>query len=814
MGFEYGYSVVRDDALVCWEAQFGDFVDGAQTIIDEFISSGEAKWGQRSAVTLLLPHGYEGQGPDHSSGRPERFLQLAAENNMTVAMCSSPANYFHLLRRQGAVAGAPPADRVHAEVAAAAQGGGQPARRLHRRRRSQPVHRATPGVDAGRGAPGAAVRRQGLLRPRRRARARASATTSPSCASSSSTRCRSTSCTAELGRVPRRRGRVGAGGAGQPGRVAVHGAQPARAPRRAGRCCAPRAGPSASPAVGSRVGARGPAERGRRHRVRLRPAAARVHADAADPVGHPRRRRHRGHGRPRTSPPPPATRCTRSARATPIARRRSRPSTACARSYGSYAELVADPDVDVVYIATTHAQHHEHALLALRGRQAGARREGVHAQRRAGRARSWPRPARRRLFCMEAMWLRLNPLVRAGDRPRRLAGASASVVGVRADLSRRFDYDPAHRLFDLGAGGGALLDLGVYPATFALAVPRAARDASQATGSLAPTGSDLTAALQWGYDDGRVAQIYCSAAGRQPVRRPDHRHRRLDQRRAAHPSGPAAGRARRRRRGDHRGAAASPATATGCEIAEVARCLRAGELESPLVPLDETVAILRDARRGAPPARRALPGRRGRAERCTSPTAASRSWSQRRGEEQVSVEWLADRLQAFVDAHPDFETAIDRFATWLAARRRGRRLTRRTSAASGTSPHVGRRHRSGAGGPRTAAGRPGPAGRSRSANTTVPMPTVPPSSQPTASTVISMPGAHEPDRAAGACGPARSSGRRAGRGRSWRRCTCRSRRRTARPRPSISPIRDPSGRVARAAPAATSSSTRRRARRC
>jgi 2-oxoglutarate dehydrogenase complex dehydrogenase (E1) component-like enzyme len=100
MGFEYGYSVVREDALVCWEAQFGDFADGAQTVIDEFIASGEAKWGQRSAVTLLLPHGYEGQGPDHSTGRPERFLQLAAENNMTVAMCSSPANYFHLLRRQ------------------------------------------------------------------------------------------------------------------------------------------------------------------------------------------------------------------------------------------------------------------------------------------------------------------------------------------------------------------------------------------------------------------------------------------------------------------------------------------------------------------------------------------------------------------------------------------------------------------------------------------------------------------------------------------------------------------------------------------
>jgi predicted dehydrogenase len=258
------------------------------------------------------------------------------------------------------------------------------------------------------------------------------------------------------------------------------------------------------------------------------------------------------------------------------------------RSYGSYSELLDDPDVDVVYVATTHAQHRDNALQALRAGKPVLVEKAFTLTAR--QAREVVEEARsRRLFCMEAMWMRVHPLIRRTSD--LLANHTiGDVVGVRADLSKHFPYDPQGRLFDLSVGGGAPLDLGVYPLTFAWLV-LGRPDTQVAAGALSGTGSDVTAALQWQCPGGRVAQIYCSAAGDSPYAALITGTRgwlRLDSR-VHHPTTLTV-----HTDDDEYVIDAPPVVGNGYgyQIAEVARCLRAGLTESPYLPLDDTVAIM------------------------------------------------------------------------------------------------------------------------------------------------------------------------------------------------------------------------------
>lgn len=258
------------------------------------------------------------------------------------------------------------------------------------------------------------------------------------------------------------------------------------------------------------------------------------------------------------------------------------------RSYGSYAELVADPDVDVVYVSTTHAQHFDHALLALRAGKPCLVEKAFTLT--AAQARIVLDEARAQgLFCMEAMWMRTNPLVRTAVELAR-GGELGDILSVTADHGQLFPYDPQNRLYAIDAGGGALLDLGVYSITAGwlfLGRPHSVA----ATGALSGTGSDVTTAIQWHYDGiDRFAHLSCTTAaatpceatvvtgkGRLRLSAPFYNPDRLvidvgDEQRVIE-------------RGDN-------PHPYGHEIAEVERCLRAGLLESPLMTWDDTLAIL------------------------------------------------------------------------------------------------------------------------------------------------------------------------------------------------------------------------------
>jgi predicted dehydrogenase len=259
-----------------------------------------------------------------------------------------------------------------------------------------------------------------------------------------------------------------------------------------------------------------------------------------------------------------------------------------ARAYGSYDELVADPAVDVVYVATTHAQHHAAALSALRAGKPVLVEKPIALNARQGREIA-AEAAARGLLCLEGMWMHLDPALEAVAAVVA-SGEIGEVRAVWADLSHTFEYDPRHRLFDPAVGGGALLDLGVYPAAFVwrlLGRP----DRVSAEAALAPTGVDASVWTSWSYDDGPFAQVTCSSVredgsgavilgsrGRIEVAAPLFRTEQIT-------VCTAAGRRTERH-------PLPTGNGYGLEVAEVERCLGAGATDSERMPLADSLGVL------------------------------------------------------------------------------------------------------------------------------------------------------------------------------------------------------------------------------
>jgi predicted dehydrogenase len=260
-----------------------------------------------------------------------------------------------------------------------------------------------------------------------------------------------------------------------------------------------------------------------------------------------------------------------------------------ARSYGDYEPLVHDDEVDVVYITTTHPHHHAQALMAIEAGKSVLIEKPV-CLNAADTREVFAAAIRADVFAMEAMWMRANPLIRQAQQ-LVADGVIGQVRGVRSEFGVGLPFDPTHRLYDLGNGGGALLDLGIYPATFAfLFLGRP--DEVRTVGTLAPAGADETVAMQWLYNGHPGAQLWTSA----PIAAPNGAavlgtEGSIDVLPEAHrPSGLVV----HNRDGEYRidDPIAGQGTGYGPQIEEVASCLRAGVNESSLIPHADTIAIL------------------------------------------------------------------------------------------------------------------------------------------------------------------------------------------------------------------------------